>query len=393
MKNIILSICLLLQILTTSCQNEWQTVTYNGVSVQIPSDWGNKNTVNHYEEDIAEYQISCWSKDKGMSMTIKWLDVELESELYIKSIIVTQKERFPMFQNVDYSKIVDTDFLNMKAKKCHFSKSVDYDDGVEGEYFAFTKNEHSYLVVICGDKKFYKSADYDKILNSITPNFSEATQLEEQKVQTSETIDNFTRYEFKEYSLSVPNTMELRGENSFMSLGKEIVKDKIKSIKKIDIGDFNFVFQPAGTDDIQNNEKQKKALALYARVLINYQSGQKDDYMSWNDDVSMSQLEYDELNKSFKSTLLSYSDQMKQMNQELLKIEDIKVDKNAQKWVYIKQPYIRKGLNGNVKVVVYYLFNNSEMVKLTINYRFSESNLWEKDFEKILDTFSFNIKK
>ncbi|NCA78606.1 MAG: hypothetical protein EOM76_00175 [Sphingobacteriia bacterium] len=134
-------------------------------------------------------------------------------------------------------------------------------------------------------------------------------------------------------------------------------------------------------------------MALYARVLINYQSGQKDDYMSWNDDVSMSQLEYDELNKSFKSTLLSYSDQMKQMNQELLKIEDIKVDKNAQKWVYIKQPYIRKGLNGNVKVVVYYLFNNSEMVKLTINYRFSESNLWEKDFEKILDTFSFNIKK
>jgi len=50
-----------------NCQNHWQTVNYNGVSVQIPSDWGNKNTVNYDEEtDITEYQISCWSKEKLM---------------------------------------------------------------------------------------------------------------------------------------------------------------------------------------------------------------------------------------------------------------------------------------------------------------------------------------
>ena len=90
--------------------------------------------------------------------------------------------------------------------------------------------------------------------------------------------------------------------------------------------------------------------------------------------------------------MLSQSQQMKQMNIELLDIEDIKVGKNVEKYVYIKQSYSRKGLNGNVKVTDYYFHNNSEMVKLTLSYRISENNLWKKDFDKILDTFSFTTK-
>lgn len=376
-----------------SCQNSLQTIDYKGVVVQIPSDWGNKNTVNHYEEDIAEYQISCWSKEKGISLTIQWVDVELDSNLYIELMIETQKERFPMFREFEYSKIIDADFLNMKAKKCYFSKKIDYDDGIEGEYIAFTKNECSYIILICGDRKFYKSSDYNAILNSIKPNFIGIESPQEKKAQVSETNDNFTRYEFREYSLSIPNTMELRNENSMMALGKEIYRDKINNIKKIDIGEFNFVFQPAGTDDVQNLDRQKKALSLYARVLINYQKGGKDSYMSWNDNTLLTQSEYNELNKDFKNNLLSQAEQAKQMGIEIISIENIKVGKNAKKFVYIKQSYIRQGLNGNVKVTDYYLFNNSEMVKLTISYSISESSLWEKDFDKILDTFSFNSKK
>jgi len=395
MKKLILPICALFP-LFVSCQNKWQTVSYNGVSVQIPSDWGNKNTVNYYEDyEYTEYQISCWSKNKGMWLTIQWVDVELDGDLYIESMVKTQRERFPMFREIDYSKIVDADFLNMKAKKCHFSKNFDYDDGVEGEYIAFTKDEHSYIVLICGDRKFYKSNNYNTILNNINPNFLGIEQPKEKTVQTSATEDNFTRYEFREYSLSIPNTMELRNENSFMSLGKEIISDKIKSIKKIDIGDCNFVFQPAGTDDVQNSDRQKKALSLYSRVLINYQEGEKYNYMSWNDNTLLTQTEYNQLNKQFKDNLTAENEQAKQasMGIKVISVDDIKIGKNANKFVYIKQSYIRSGLKGNVKVTDYYLFNNSEMVKLTISYRISENNVWEKDFDKILDTFSFNSKK
>ncbi len=379
--------------LFVSCQNKWQTINYYGISVQIPFDWGSKNIVNHFpENDITEYQISCWSKEKEMSLAIQWVDTELDADLYIESIIKTQKKRFPIFQSFNYNKIVDADFMNKKVKRCHFSKSFNNDDEFEGEYIAYENNEYTFVVMIFGDRKFYKSDDYNAILNSIKSNFSDKEQLKEKTVKTSKTDDNFTRYEFRDYILSVPNTMELRNENSFMSLGKEIMKDKMENIKKIDIEDFNFIFQPRGCDDVTNTEKQRKALALYARVLISYQKGEKGDYMNWNDNTLMTQTEYNELNKSFKNNLLSQSQQMKQMNIELLDIEDIKVGKNVEKYVYIKQSYSRKGLNGNVKVTDYYFHNNSEMVKLTLSYRISENNLWKKDFDKILDTFSFTTK-
>jgi hypothetical protein len=382
--------------LFVSCQNKWQTVNYNGVSVQVPSDWGNKNTVNHYEEnDFTEFQISCWTKDKSTSsLAIQWIDTEIDADLYIESLIEMQQERFPMFKEFDYDVIVDVDFLGMKAKKCHFGKHID-DISFEGEIFSFSKNQYSYIVMIVGNTKFYQSNDYKRILTSIKPNFSGVEQQTDKNVSITETANNFTRYEFPTYSLSVPNTMELRNENSMMSLGKEIIRDKMKNIKKIDVGDFNFVFQPAGTDDVSNSERQKKALALYARVLINYEKGNTDDYLKWNDDISYSQSEYNELNKMFKNNLLSQAEQMKQMGMENLitNIENVKVGKNANKFVYIKQQYVRKGLNGNVKVIDYYLHNNSEMIKLTISYRVSDSHLWEADFSKIIDAFNFTTKK
>lgn len=310
-------------------------------------------------------------------------------------MIEMQQERFPMYRHLQFGEIVDVDFLGFKAKKCHFYGNLMKDVSIEGEYIAFTKNEHTYIVLISGDKNFYKSDDYNHILKSIKPNFSGNVQEKESNTKTSVVDDNFTRYEFRYYSFSVPNTMELRDENSFMSLGKEIIKDEIQSIKKIDVGDFNFVFQPEGTDDVQNSDNQKKALALYSRVLVSYQKGETDDFIRWNDNITYSQEEYNEVNKTFKDNLLAELNKAKQMgmNMELLNISDIKIAKNANKFVYIEQQYERKGLNGNVKVIDYYLHNNDEMVKLTISYRISESNLWKTDFDKIINTFSFTTKK
>ena len=78
MKKIILLILALLP-LFVSCQNKWQTVSYNGVSVKIPTNWGNKNTINHFSENnISQYQISCWSKENSSSLTIQWVDYEIE---------------------------------------------------------------------------------------------------------------------------------------------------------------------------------------------------------------------------------------------------------------------------------------------------------------------------
>ena len=159
--------------LFVNCQNRWKTVDYNEVFIQIPSDWGNKNTVNYYEDtDITEYQISAWRKDKSInSLAIQWVDAEIESNLYIEAMIKMQQERFPIYRQIQFGEIVDIDFLGFKAKKCHFYGNP-MDVSIEGEYIAFTKNEHTYMVLIGGDKSFYKSNDYNHILNSIKLNFS-----------------------------------------------------------------------------------------------------------------------------------------------------------------------------------------------------------------------------
>jgi hypothetical protein len=129
--------------------------------------------------------------------------------------------------------------------------------------------------------------------------------------------------------------------------------------------------------------------------LVSYQKGATDDFIRWNDNITYSQAEYNEVNKTFKDNLLAELNKAKQMgmNMELLNISDIKIAKNVNKFVYIEQQYERKGLKGNVKVIDYYLHNNDEMVKLTVSYRISESNLWQSDFDKIIDTFSFTTKK
>lgn len=389
MRKVLLFI-LIFYSLFANCQNKWQTITYNDVSVQIPSSWSNKNTVNHYTDyGYTAYQISCWAIDQDISLIVQWIDVEVENDVYIKTVI----EKTLMLSNFEYSDIIDTSFLNFKAKKSIFSFPVDNGNKLNGECISFINDGYSYIVMIYGDKRFYKSADYNKVLNSIKPVFSGITQAEAKEIQTSEISNNFIHYEFKDYSVSVPNTMELRNKNSFVSPIKEYLNDKISYALKTNITEFNFVFQPEGFDDIQNLEQAIKASSLYARVLISYKEGQIGDFERWNGNITSLQADYNDLNKIFKDNLLSESKSAKQTVVNLVSIEDIKIDKNANKFIYIKQSYIRTGLKGNVKVTDYYIYNNSEMVKLTISYRLSESNLWEQDFEKIIDTFSFNLKK
>lgn len=382
-----------------NCQDKWKTIDYNGVSVQIPFEWGSKNTINltnlnYGYTDIPEYMISCWSKkETNNTLAIQWIEAEIDNDLRIKADIKWKQERFPMYEQLQFNEIVDIDFLGFKAKKCRFHGN--YMGYIEGEYIAFTKNEYSYIVLIGGDKIFYQSDDYNHILNSLKPFFLGIVQQKESNTKVITVDENFTRYEFRNYNLSIPNTMELRDENSFVSLSKEIIKDRVQNIKKVDIGDFNFVFQPVGMDDIQNSTEMKKALDLYSRVLISYQKNNKEAFFKWNETVKYTQEEYNQLNKSFKNDLLKEAEQLRQMGiaVEFVKIDNIQIAKNANKFVYIKHQYIRKGLHGDVKVIDYYISNSNEMVKLTISHRVSESNLWESDFSKIIDTFSFTTKR
>ena len=204
--------------------------------------------------------------------------------------------------------------------------------------------------------------------------------------KSNATENNFTLYNFNFYSLSVPNTMELRNKSSIMAVGKQIFNNEIKNIIDVDIDNLDFVFQPTGIDNPKDIDERKKALALYARILISHVKGNVGDYLKWNDNIKHTNEEYNKMNDFFREELVQYPEL-------IVNIENVKIGKNANKTVYVEQRYIRKGTNGNVQVVDYYLQNNSECVKLTVSYRISEKDLWEDDFNKILDSFSFKIKR
>ena len=101
--------------------------------------------------------------------------------------------------------------------------------------------------------------------------------------------------------------------------------------------------------------------------------------MKWNDNIQLTKLEYNKMNNAFKSNLLSQYEQMKQTKIEVINIDDIKIGKNLKKFVYILQSYMRKGLNGDVKVADYYFFNNNEMLnklkKLTLKFPMFEDEI------------------
>lgn len=61
---------------------------------------------------------------------------------------------------------------------------------------------------------------------------------------------------------------------------------------------------------------------------------------------------------------------------------------------YIKSSFTRQmGDNPVVKVVGYEFFNSDETLEIIISYRLIESKLWESDFNKIVNTFDFKIRK
>ena len=285
--------------------------------------------------------------------------------------------------------------MGLKRKNVVFTIILIKKNNIYGEIISFTIHDQSYLILISGIESFYKSDDYNTILSNVKPSNSVNNSNTETNHTATELDDKFTRYEFKSYSLSIPKSMELRNENSMMSLGKVIFKDKLQTIKKINYEDAKFVFQPIGTDNVENRENQKKAFALYSRILIYYKEGNKGDYFYWNDSISFNQTEYQEYNKIFKDNLLTeYNNlQASGVNMKIVSISDIEILKNNNQYIYIKQQYERKGLKGNVLVTNFYIFNNDEMVKITTSYRKSEIELWELDFEKIIDTFSFTTKK
>ncbi|MBO5226318.1 MAG: hypothetical protein J6B46_07965 [Parabacteroides sp.] len=177
---------------------------------------------------------------------------------------------------------------------------------------------------------------------------------------------DWTNYEIaKTFTLSVPNTVELRGQDDFYT--KELKRGYYKN--KINFNDI--AFQQKGL-----SYADKEALKTYCRVLIKVVDGEgfpssSDCYELTQEDISY-----------FRSMAIESAYPFKIIGNPVIRWTKVSGSYG------IEVKYTRKGENNTfVNVSSYYFFNIDKVVTIVLAYRKEDSAKWKDDFSKIINTF------
>ena len=185
------------------------------------------------------------------------------------------------------------------------------------------------------------------------------------------TPENWTKYAIDNnaFSISVPNTVELRHEydsytRQLQELGFACNSDRV-------------VFQQKGL-----SRKKKDAYNHYCRIIILHTTGNAGDFLH---SYETEYIDYE--TKSFlKDLVLS----------ELGPAYKL-LDEPDYEWICIgtmnaiEIKYRRSGSNGNTTAcTMYLLFNYDEMVKMIVSYHEQEKDIWLPDLDNVIRTFKWN---
>ncbi|GHU65403.1 hypothetical protein FACS1894123_11290 [Bacteroidia bacterium] len=175
--------------------------------------------------------------------------------------------------------------------------------------------------------------------------------------------------------ISIPSNMELQSGNykEFVESGQKLFAEKFH----FEISDNRVVFQQKGLNNLE-----QKGFASYARIIIETEIGNQDDYLKQSDDFSMST---EELNSLF---LQQVKQDFQGTGLHIIKWEGVSIVSINQSKA-IKISYIRQ-LNDNPHVYVnmYKFPNNDRMHTITLSYRQEDSNIWKPLFLKVINSFN-----
>ncbi|NCD07370.1 MAG: hypothetical protein EOL97_14755 [Spirochaetia bacterium] len=363
-------------VISISCNSQElvQIASYKQVELKLPSTWNFKS--QEIESDFA-YQISCWEKGGSNSFVFQWIETEMNMEEYLETMKESLKEQIT-HKNAIFTDNKADNFQNNKTLYSTFVGEL-LDFKFSGKLIVFNNNGRTFLIMHQGDDEFYKVQTADKIISTLKVGFlRETAQSEIPKTWTLFEIENIGQ-------LAIPPSLELRDDNSFTALAADIIYDSYVTHKKIKMTKSQLVFQPKGS-----NELDKEAFSKYSRILINYNKGEYGDFYKWNEKYEFTNSEYKELDEYFKDEVVT---PMTLMNIKLINWYPLEFG-NVNGLSYIKISFTRQMANNPiVKVIGYKFFNTDEAVEITLSYRLSESEIWEADFSKVINTFSFKTKK
>lgn len=195
-------------------------------------------------------------------------------------------------------------------------------------------------------------------------------------------------------SFSIPPTLELRDDGSYMGLLKSTFdnSDYMNQMREeldCESTSYSCVFQPVGMNENFDSEKLKNASKVYARILI---SVENEDEITENDIKTLTQTDIDDLNGIYQNEIEHGFEKMLQASPFICT--------GQFKWIPLRRKFIggkyclviefyRPGNKGETHVTQYRFYVKGKYIEVTLSYKESERNRWKNDFDKFPNTIHF----
>lgn len=180
--------------------------------------------------------------------------------------------------------------------------------------------------------------------------------------------------------IAIPRTLEVREEGGTLDVISKSFKETMYKISGLTDpnSDSSIVIQQSGLDNLKSD-----SFSSYARIMINIFNLEADELPQRGDRLNLSLEDLKFLKEDSMKTLEEAAEYFNCSLGET-KIEEVYVNRmNALKFTY----YRTCRENPEVYVQQYKFFNSDQIVEIILSYRVNESNLWEEDFSRIVDTF------
>lgn len=180
--------------------------------------------------------------------------------------------------------------------------------------------------------------------------------------------------------IAIPKTLEVREEGSTLDVLSKSFNETIYKISELTEPNSHssLVIQQVGL-----NESEDNAFSSYARIMINIYNIEDDEFPKRWEKLNLS---VDDLEVLRNQSLTIIEEAADLFNCSLgeTTIEEVYVNRmNAIKFTHSRT--CRN--NPEVYVEQYKFFNSDQVVEIILSYRLTESDRWEKDFSRIIDTF------
>jgi hypothetical protein len=196
---------------------------------------------------------------------------------------------------------------------------------------------------------------------------------------------NLQKYEIQNaIEISVSTELELRGEGYIYNEFMDDLRDDYNPKHIIDIGKSKLIFQPKGTDALEESATED-----VTRILIAHFEIDSNTFPKWN--FKFSKKELNELNEYFEKETIKELKTLPFEN-DLIEWTPFKMG-NINGLSYIKASYISIIEGEKSYTETYQFFNTNEKVIISNSTDYSNKNKWIDIFDDVVKTFDFKLRK